>query len=266
MPPKLPKQCDVFAAGDPLATRHFAERGWVVTAPFDDDQVAAIRCAVDEIAAWPDEGDGWLHYRELTDHGPRLCRTENFVPFHADLGALLTDGPMMTVASGLLGEPAVLYKEKINYKLAGGAGYAPHQDGLAYRFVDALVSCQIAVDVASLDNGCLEVVSHMHHDALPTDERGCIAADVVATLDWTPVEVEPGHAVWFHSLTPHRSGANATERDRRALYPTYNARSAGDLRAAYYERKQAEFADGTARAAEVPVSLIGDFQGRPVPR
>ncbi|HEY1737263.1 MAG TPA: phytanoyl-CoA dioxygenase family protein [Acidimicrobiia bacterium] len=266
MPTQPQKQCAVFAAGDPVATRHFAEYGWVVTAPFDDAQVAAIRSAVDEIAAWPDDGDGWLHYRELTDHGPRLCRTENFVPFHAELGALLTDGPMLTVASALLGEPAVLYKEKINYKLAGGAGYAPHQDGLAYRFVDALVSCQIAVDAASLDNGCLEVVSGMHHEVLATDDRECIAPEVVASLDWTPVEVQPGHAVWFHSLTPHRSGPNATERDRRALYPTYNARSAGDLRAAYYARKQAEFADGTARAADVPVSLIGDFQGRPVPR
>jgi hypothetical protein len=38
---------------------------------------------VDEVSAWPD-GDGeWLHYREATEHGPRLCRSENVVPFHA---------------------------------------------------------------------------------------------------------------------------------------------------------------------------------------
>src|SRR5262249_5793543 len=143
-------------------------------------------------------------------------------------------------------------------------GYAPHQDGLAYRFVDALVSCQVAVDCASADNGCLEVVSGSHHDVLPVDDRGCITADVVASLQWVPVEVEPGDAVWFHSLTPHRRGPNLTSCDRRALYPTYNARSAGDLRAAYYEQKRAEMADGSALAADVPVSLIGDFQGRPV--
>ncbi len=254
----------MFEPGDPGVAPHFAEHGWVVTAPFDATETAAIRRWVDEVANWPDDGDGWLHYRELTDHGPRLCRTENFVPYHDGLRALLTSGPMMDSASTLLGEDAVLYKEKINYKLAGGAGYAPHQDGLAYRFVDALVSCQVAVDSASMENGCLEVVSRMHHDVLPTDDRGCIAADVVAELEWLPVEVEPGQAVWFHSLTPHRSGPNPTAQDRRALYPTYNARSAGDLRSAYYERKRAELADGSARAADVPVSLIGDFQGRPV--
>ena len=46
---------------------------------------------------------------------------------------------------------------------------------------------------------------------------------------------------------------------RRALYPTYNALAEGDLRAAYYEQKRAEL----GRPAR-PVSLIGDFQGRPV--
>jgi hypothetical protein len=254
----------VFAADDPRVVPHFAEHGWVLTAPFDAEQAADVRRWVDEVAAWPDDGE-WLHYRELTDHGPRLCRTENFVPFHAGLRALLTSGSMTALAGALLGEPALLYKEKINYKLAGGAGYAPHQDGLAYRFVDALVSCQVAVDSASADNGCLEVVSGMHHDVLRTDDRGCIADDVVAALDWAPVEVESGQTVWFHSLTPHRSGPNNSDRDRRALYPTYNASSAGDLRAAYYERKRAEFADGSALAADVPVSLIGDFQGRPIP-
>src|SRR4051812_48043669 len=244
---------------------HFLTHGWVLTRVLDAKAAETLRAWVDDVSSWPDDAGEWLHYREMTDDGPKLCRTDNFVPFHEGLRSLLTGGPMVATASALLGEPAVLYKEKINYKLAGGAGYAPHQDGLAYRFVDALVSCQVAVDDASVDNGCLEVVSGMHHDVLPTDERGCIAADVVAACEWTPVEVRAGHTVWFHSLTPHRSGPNASLRDRRALYPTYNTRSAGDLRSAYYERKRAEFADGTALAAEVAVSLIGDFQGRPVP-
>jgi len=52
----------------------------------------------------------------------------------------------LSIAGALLGEPAVLYKEKINYKLAGGAGYAPHQDAPAYPFIDVHVSCMVAVD------------------------------------------------------------------------------------------------------------------------
>jgi ectoine hydroxylase-related dioxygenase (phytanoyl-CoA dioxygenase family) len=228
-----------------------------------DQDVEQLRVWVDEVAAWPDGAGEWLHYREMTDDGPKLCRTENFVPFHDGLRGLLADGPMLEAASALLGEQAVLYKEKINYKLPGGAGFAPHQDAPAYRFVDAHVSCMVAVDDATEGNGCLEVVSAQHHELLPTDDAGCVRADVVADLEWTPVEVRAGQMLWFHSRAPHRSGPNHSTVPRRALYPTYNAASEGDLRADYYRQKQVELQAATA-GDRVAVSLIGDFQGRPV--
>lgn len=260
--------------GAPLTTEQvafFVRSGWLLTAPFTEAQTAEIRGWVDEVAAWPDADPagptaaeiGWLHYREKTVHGPRLCRTENFIPYHQGLRTLLTSGVLAEIASVLLGEPAVLYKEKINYKLAGGAGYAPHQDAPAYRFVDVHVSCMIAVDDSRVENGCLEVVDARHQRLLATDERGCIAPELVAAMQWQPVEVRAGEVLWFHSLAPHRSGPNTSDVDRRAIYPTYNALSEGDLREAYYARKMAEFASAPADSARVQVSLIGDFEGTP---
>jgi ectoine hydroxylase-related dioxygenase (phytanoyl-CoA dioxygenase family) len=75
--------------------------------------------------------------------------------------------------------------------------------------------------------------------------------------------VRAGDTLWFHSRTPHRSGPNTSDRPRRALYPTYNAAAEGDLRAAYYRQKAAEL-HGVDDPDRVTVSLIGDFQGRPV--
>lgn len=235
---------------------HFQDTGWVrVASPVGADE---LRGWVDEVASWSDGGGDWIHHRELTDAGPQLCRSENFVPFHDGLRALLTAGPMLAAASALLGDPAVLYKEKINYKLPGGAGYAPHQDAPAYPFVASHVSCLVAVDDALVGNGCLEVVSGSHDEVLPLDDTGCIRAEVAAGLHWEPVEVRAGDTLWFHSRTPHRSGPNLGPTPRRALYPTYNAAREGDLRAAYYEAKR------DALAGSQAVSLIGDFQGRPV--
>jgi hypothetical protein len=243
---------------------HFTRCGWLLLRVAEPGRVADLRSWVDEVAAWPEGAGDWLQYREMTDDGPKLCRSENFVPFHAGLRELLTTGPMVETASALLGEPAVLYKEKINYKLAGGAGYAPHQDAPAYRFVESHVSCMVAVDDASVDNGCLEVVSGRHHELLPTDDAGCIAAEVVEQMDWTAVPVQAGDTLWFHSRTPHRSGPNPSPVPRRALYPTYNAAREGDLRESYYRQKLAELAAAGEAADGVRVSLIGDFQGRPV--
>lgn len=244
------------------AKAHFDRQGWVLLDTLDTDEVGALRAWVDDVAGWADGEHGVLHYREQTAAGAQLCRSENFTPAHDALAHLLRER-LAATASLLLGEPAVLYKEKINYKLAGGAGYSPHQDAPAYPFIETHVSCMVAVDDATVANGCLEVASGCHDRVLPMDDRGCIAADVVAQLQWVPAEVRAGQTLWFHSRTPHRSGPNLSTQHRRALYPTYNALREGDLRDRYYRTKLAELAnrDGDGR---VVVSLIGDFEGRPV--
>jgi hypothetical protein len=254
----------VFDRADAAAVAHFAEHGWLLTRTLDAEGVGRLRGWVDQVASWPDDGAGWLHHRELTEDGPKLCRSENLIPFHDGLRALLTSGALAETASALLGERAVLYKEKINYKLPGGAGYAPHQDAPAYPFVASHVSSMVAIDDARVDNGCLEVASGMHRELLATDDVGCIHPDVVAQLEWAAVEVQAGQTLWFHSRTPHRSGPNLSPLARRALYPTYNAASEGDLREDYYRRKLEEFAQREAAGTHTGVSLIGDFQGRPV--
>ena len=120
----------------------------------------------------------------------------------------------------------------------------------------------VAVDDATIENGCLEVVSGAHHEVLAQDDRGCIAHDVVGHARVAPVELRAGETLFFDALAPHRSGPNRSTRDRRALYPTYNGRSEGDLRDAYYaeRRRVLAEADGSER---VQLSLIGDFEGRP---
>jgi ectoine hydroxylase-related dioxygenase (phytanoyl-CoA dioxygenase family) len=244
----------------------FTTNGWFLTEPLSAQDVDKIQESVSAIHDWPMKTDNasWLHYQEMTVHGPRLCRTENFTPFHEGMFSLLRQGALVDIASQLMGEQAVLYKEKINYKLAGGAGYSPHQDAPAYPFVDTHISCMVAVDDATIENGCLEVVSQCHQEVLSMDTKGCIDPALVANFRWDPVELRAGQVLWFHSRTPHRSGPNNSHRDRRALYPTYNALREGDLRAAYYEQKLREFNEQEAAGGTVRVSLIGDFEGKPV--
>jgi 2-aminoethylphosphonate dioxygenase len=242
---------------------HFRRYGWVVVQMLDDVATAQVRAWVDEIAALPDGAHGVMQHFERTDAGVMLCRSEHFVPFHAALTTLLCTGPFVDVASAVLGEPALLYKEKINYKLAGGAGFSPHQDAPAYPLIDRHVSAMVAVDDADETNGCLEVVSGWFDEDLPVDERGCLTGHDVERLDWVAIPLSAGQTLWFDSRTPHRSPANRSDRSRRAIYPTYNAAREGDLRADYYAAKQRAFAEERPED-RVRLSLIGDFEGRPV--
>jgi hypothetical protein len=243
------------------AVAFYKEHGWVLIDTLNSEQTKELQIWVDEVAAWPLSGGEWIHHREMTASGPQLARTENFTPFHDGLRALLRTGAMLDVASALLEEEAVLYKEKVNYKLVGGAGFAPHQDAPAYRFIENHISCMVAVDDSTTENGCLDVVSAHYGAILPMDERGCIAAAVVDAMTWIPAPIRAGQTLWFHSKTPHRSGPNTSLKNRRALYPTYNALREGDLRDAYYAQKLLEWQEARDRGEKPGLSLISDFEG-----
>jgi ectoine hydroxylase-related dioxygenase (phytanoyl-CoA dioxygenase family) len=242
---------------------HFRVNGWLLIHPFTDEQVTSLGHMIDEVQAFKEDGD-WLHHYEMTDSGPKLCRTENFIPFHDGLRELLTIGVLPEMVGELLGEPVFLYKEKINYKLVGGAGFRPHQDAPAYPFIKKSISVMIAIDESNADNGCLEVCDAMHQELLPTDDGGCIVQQWTNTHDWHQVEMRAGDVLIFDALTPHRSGPNKSQKDRRAIFPTYNAQSEGDLRQTYYEEKLRVFNESTHTGENVRISLINDFEGKPV--
>jgi ectoine hydroxylase-related dioxygenase (phytanoyl-CoA dioxygenase family) len=205
-----------------------------------------------------------LLYYERTAHGKSLCRVERFLDDHLHLRSLIVQGTLPMIASTLLGERAILYKEKINYKLAGGAGYAPHQDAAAYRYVNHHVTCLVAVDDMTLDNGCLEFAPGHQTGLIPPNEMGCIDPEIAQTLTWTPVPVPTGGVLFFSSKAPHRSRANQTDTPRRAIYLTYNAASEGDLRQAYYDDQALQLAVRSADTAgekSARISTIGHFLG-----
>jgi len=241
--------------------------GWLhLTGLLDDGMVTSFDRWVDEVARWAADAVGGLHHHEQTEHGPALARSECFADEHAELGRFIRGPRLGHVLEQVLGEPAVLFKEKINYKHPGGAGFAPHQDATAYRFVDHHVSVMVPLDAATVASGCLWFAPGHHDGSLPTDDRGRITEAVASQLAWRPVEVAPGDVVMFDSYTPHYSDSNTTGRSRRALYLTYNAGSRGDFRDRYYADKQAEFdREGqTFGDQRVRMSISDDFLGRPV--
>ena len=221
---------------------------------------------IDQVQEWPDSADRWLHHYEVTPAGIRLSRSENIVPYHPELAGFLTGGKVITTMAGLFDEPAVLYKEKINYKYPGGGDYAPHQDAPAYHPLSKHFTCLIPTADITIENGCLYFSPRAVADGMmPTDEAGCIPGAVASKMDWMPVELGARDILIFHSFVPHRSGQNSTSQARRVLYVTYNALSEGDLRTEYYEWKKRKLA--AAEHSNNPdkkgrISLIGHFRGK----
>ena len=75
---------------------------------------------------------------------------------------------MAQAVSELFGEPAVLFKDKINFKLPGGDGFAAHQDAQAGWDVYAPlhITAMIAIDATTAENGSLEMLPGVHTQGL----------------------------------------------------------------------------------------------------
>ncbi|TVY64347.1 hypothetical protein LSUE1_G005907 [Lachnellula suecica] len=130
----------------------------------------------------------------------------------------------------------------VEYKLAGSGGFSPHVDSVAYTHVKNIkhLTILLAVDPSNTTNGGLEVVEGSHLMDVPINESGHCSTDAwVSSHTWVPVELEAGEILIFGSDLAHRSGANTSTSDRKAIYATYNCKAEGDLHDEYY-RDRAE--------------------------
>ncbi|MDH3512966.1 MAG: phytanoyl-CoA dioxygenase family protein, partial [Gammaproteobacteria bacterium] len=195
---------------------------------------------MEQVAAWADEVHGWpetpgrhmMYFEESRVHPAEriLNRIENVLPYHDGFRALAV-GPKMQGACGqLFDEPAVLFKDKINFKLPGGGGFEAHQDVQAgwARYADLHITVLITIDKTTLANGCLEMAKGFHDRGLIGTEWTPLTENDLRDAEFIAVESEPGDAVFFDSFAPHRSGPNNTDAPRRVLYYTYNKASQGD--------------------------------------
>jgi hypothetical protein len=247
---------------DDAARARFERHGWAWLRGFlGAAETRDLRRFTDELAAWPETPGRWMRYYERGGPGGRmLARIENFIPYHAGLAALLLSPKLVALVAECCGEPVVLFKDKINFKLPGGAGFAPHQDAPAYADfgVDHHVSIVVPVDAFTRENGCLEMSRWpARRELLPQNPDGTLRPGVMDAWETEAVLAEPGDVLVFDGWVPHRSGPNRSGGPRRAFYLTFNPASAGDHRAAYYARKRECFPPECERVPGVDYAARG---------
>lgn len=220
------------------------------------EELALLLSSAEELGRWADAPGKWMKYYETNRHAPQadkiLCRIENFVQYNDGMNKLLNGDKLVNLATDLFGEQSILYKEKINYKLPGGDGFAAHQDVAAgwWMYGQTLhLSCLVSIDAATAQNGCLEVCRARHRDGMLCEEWKAIPEETVQQLQWESVPTEPGDVLFFDSYVPHKSAPNNSNLPRRVLYATYAKASEGDFRDRYYADKRQSFPPDCEREA-----------------
>ncbi|MBI1870803.1 MAG: phytanoyl-CoA dioxygenase family protein [Chlamydiae bacterium] len=172
-----------------------------------------------------------------------LNRIENFIPYHTGFREFFIKGKMLQSVSELFGASAVLFKDKINFKLPGGDGFKPHQDQQAgwSIYASLFITVLACIDEATLENGCLELVKGFHKKGLIGKEWQPLLEEEMAAMTFVPYPTQPGDVIFFDSYVPHASGPNLSKKKRRVLYVTYNRLSEGNHRTRYYEDKRKNY-------------------------
>jgi hypothetical protein len=218
---------------------------------FSPAEAKAIQDWTSELAARPEvPGAHWVYHEEShLDAGVQLInRIENMTPYHPGLAELAT--ALMPGVGQLLGEDAVLFKDKINFKMPGGEGFEPHQDSQAgwERYADYFINVMVCIDAATEENGCLQIA---RREGLELVGRiwEPLTEEQTASMAFESYPTKPGDLIYFDSYAPHMSAPNRSPTMRRLYFATYNKKSAGDHLAGYYADKRKSYPPDIEREA-----------------
>jgi|TARA_B100000315_G_scaffold185427_1_gene174568 ectoine hydroxylase-related dioxygenase (phytanoyl-CoA dioxygenase family) len=232
---------------------HFQEQGFLpLVGAFSSDEAESIRGWATEIAERPVEaGKHWVYHEKslLDDTEELINRIENMTPYHDGLAELAAC--LIPSVGQLLGEEAVLFKDKINFKMSGGEGFEAHQDSQAgwEDYADYFINVMVCIDEATLENGCLEVAPRVNSELIGRVWEPLTDLET-AKMNFMPHPVQPGDVIYFDSYAPHRSARNMSDTARRLYFSTYNRLSDGDHLAAYYADKRKSYPPDIEREAD----------------
>jgi hypothetical protein len=230
----LDKQIPVshFALTDQQLEAYHEDGYLLLKGLFDAEEIDLLRRAakedkeLDDHSYGKDDGEGGTVRLSLWNH-----------PGEGIYGAFARCERLVGAAQQILQDEPYHYHSKMIMKdpRVGGA-WAWHQDyGYWYQngvLTPNLVSASIAIDPATRENGCLQVIkgSHkcgrIHHD-LAGDQAGADMVRVNAILDQFEhiyTEMDQGDTLLFHSNLLHRSDQNKSDKPRWSMICCYNAR------------------------------------------
>lgn len=198
---------------------------------FTADEIATLRDqaksdrAMDQHAFGKADGEGGRIRLSLWNH-----------PGEGIYGRVARCRSMVDTAEILLGGEVYHYHSKMIMKEARvGGAWAWHQDyGYWYQngvLFPLLTSAFVAVDRATKENGCLQVLRGSHlagriEHVLVGDQAGADidrVNELAKRLELVHVEMEPGDVLFFDANLLHRSDQNRSDNPRWSMICCYNA-------------------------------------------
>jgi len=225
--------------------KEYEQNGFVlVKAMFDAEEIGLLRRAakedreLDQHSFGRGDGEGGTVRLSLWNH-----------PGDTLYGMFARCETIVNSAERLLEGEVYHYHSKMIMKDAKvGGAWAWHQDyGYWYQngvLFPLLTSASIAVDPATRENGCLQVLKGSHQlgridHVLTGDQAGADlerVAEAQKRLETVYVEMAPGDVLFFHANLLHRSDQNKSDKPRWSMICCYNAARNDPYKEAHHPR------------------------------
>ncbi|MGH2637330.1 MAG: phytanoyl-CoA dioxygenase family protein [Actinomycetota bacterium] len=204
----------------------------VIRGVFADEEVGSLRKAADQVTEEALAGNGSGHGYRMVDGHRRYYRTDGVLWERHPAFRIATVNPDLLSAVGqCLGQPFMPINDSLVVKLPhSGVAIPWHQDppyegpdGLAETFGTPNFDCDIYLDDATVDNGCLYGLAGYHLAGHVEVER--FAEDALyERRDAVPLELAPGDVLLHAISAPHGSRPNDSDTLRRIFYVHYMVR------------------------------------------
>ena len=239
---------------------NFKKDGYLLLSQYFIENIDNLEEITKYFSKLPDTKNKFMKYYELSKNNKILSRMEYLLDFNNELKEI-EKTIIKPLASLYFQEEAVLFKEKVNFKLPGGGAFAPHQDFPAWNDLPPkeYITIGIPLDNMTIKNGCLYMATgiarnrEIYHN--PSDNK--ISKHLIESWNWHPITCKRGDVLIFDSFVPHRSEVNTTQNSRRIYYFTYNKKSEGEHREGYFNKKRELFPQDVDKIPGKDYSVIG---------
>src|SRR5262245_3461031 len=217
----------------------------IVREVFNADEIAALAAECEMLFGRSELVDKQNIRCRWQDHAEtKECRFDCFDPV-IDIGPVSRyfayDRRIFDVLRAIYDEEAHLFMVKTIFKPPGATGYALHHDYIGWKELpESFITVIVAIDPTDATNGATEVFPGYHRQGYLSPKDGDYHQLPLEAIDESRgviLDLAPGDIALFGGFTPHRSGANLSDRWRRQLYLSYNAaRDGGDQRDVHYRQ------------------------------
>lgn len=201
-----------------------------------------VAAAIKDLEKWSQEfltlmepgQEQWFLEGGVSD-GKVLRKLDNPVFARDEFRMLAGHTSLLCAVEQLIGPGLRVLFSQVFLKPAAGGGPKPvHQDNFYFgpNDLDGLVTAWIALDDATVENGCLCYADGSNtgpvlpHEAPPDEPFNLqVTADLAATFKMTPAPVSRGGVSFHHGNTLHQSSENTSGRPRRAVAMHFANRS-----------------------------------------